>query len=182
MTSNIKKLVFRWYHTLILTEDNEVFGFGISTEGQLASTSNVLVPTKLFENVTAIGTGYQYSVIVEYNSEGYTFGDNTGDKLGLDSSQYFYENPLFGLNFVFSPGNRHTMVLDKDSGEIYGYGYNAAKEIDWTGPSSITQPVKTNFYNVTDVVASVQRTMILLSNNHLYCVGINSVCQKIYHL
>ena len=125
--ANIKKIEFRWQHTLILTKDNETYGFGSGYNGQLTTEVNENKPFKILDNITRLSTGSDFSVVVKNNGDIYSFGIDDKFQLGHDISKNFYESTIAGTNFTLVPGYVSTLFLDKTTGDVYGNGLNSVK-------------------------------------------------------
>lgn len=79
----VKKVAIGETHTLILGENNTVYGTGHSDTGALAGQTNLLTPTKLLDiEVANISAGGDYSFIITPMQQTFGFGSNTNGSLG----------------------------------------------------------------------------------------------------
>jgi alpha-tubulin suppressor-like RCC1 family protein len=115
-------------HTLVLTNNNEVFGWGRNSFGQAGNGSfhDVLVPIQvnkfLDEKVKGISCGNHSMMLTEWGHV-YGWGDNIygqlGMKIGVKSSNIPKKIKLRGVKTVkISCGSNHSLLLSSD-GHIY---------------------------------------------------------------
>ena len=121
-------------HSLILTENNKIYGFGNNYFGQLgAETDNVgsSVPilidtTMITDKIKSIQTGNGYSLILTENGEVYSFGNNLEGQLGLENI-IECGIPTLIPNIVdasqISTSSHHSLILTKN-GNVYSFGSN----------------------------------------------------------
>jgi alpha-tubulin suppressor-like RCC1 family protein len=72
-------------HSIILTNNNQLFSFGSNSFGELglgySSNKNISIPTEINHNFTKfnikkISCGYYHTLILDENGEVYSFGKN----------------------------------------------------------------------------------------------------------
>ncbi|KAK0179955.1 hypothetical protein PV327_005649 [Microctonus hyperodae] len=141
------------HHSLALTEDGEVYGWGQNTCGQVGSgiSTNQNTPRKINSGLTGkkivqIYCGQTSSMAVTNNGEVYAWGNNSVGQLGIGS----YINQLSpqrvtGLVGVVIEkvvcGYSHTMALT-DEGDLYVWGGNGYGQLGLGTKSNACQPVK----------------------------------------
>ncbi len=119
-------------HTLVLTNNNEVFGWGRNKFGQVGNGSfdDVLVPIQvnkfLDEKVKGISCGSHHSMMLTESghvySWGYDFHGQLGLKIQVKSSNIPKQIKLRGVKIVkISCGSSHSLLLSSD-GHIYALG------------------------------------------------------------
>ncbi|XP_074111220.1 RCC1 and BTB domain-containing protein 1 [Cotesia typhae] len=141
------------HHSLALTEDGEVYGWGQNTCGQVGSgiSTNQNTPRKINsglagKKIIQIACGQTSSVAVTNNGEVYAWGNNSVGQLGVGT----YINQLSpqkvtGLNGIVIAkvvcGYSHTMAMS-DEGDVYVWGGNGYGQLGLGTKSNACQPVK----------------------------------------
>lgn len=125
---NIKQAVAGDNHILVLTNDNEVFGWGENNHGQaeLPAMFKTLVEQ---EGISKIGAGDLYSVILTEGGTVKVWGATLPTGLNLISSDY--DNKVAD----FATGSTNMLVLLKD-GTITTFGQRGS-ELDTTRPAEL---------------------------------------------
>eukprot|EP00347_Sterkiella_histriomuscorum_P013418 403364780 len=150
----ISKLSLGFEHTLILTEDHQVFAFGKNSVGQLGQDPKlvkyqekpVLVEFKDSNKIVDIYTGLKSSFLILENGQVYSLGSNKHFELGLNSKQFDsppQENSKSQPNTIISPtlldfkisqissGMKHTVFLSNCGKLIYGCGSNKMGQLGY---------------------------------------------------
>lgn len=128
-------------HSLALTKDGEIYGWGYNYYGQLAqgttkSTARVTTPTKISTSyfdgkITAIAAGYNFSMAITENGTLYTWGINTYGELGIGSTKDQGTPQKISMSekvTAISAGWESAMVLT-ESGKVYVCGYGGYGEM-----------------------------------------------------
>jgi len=134
---NAKAVAAGARHTLVLTKDGKVYGWGINPQGELGTgnTNDVCqgpaaVPSLDGKGVTHIATGYGFSLAVTSNGDLYCTGDNSmgqcpaarGSRNNrVDSFTLVPMPEIAGRVAAVSAGSFHALVLTKD-GRVYAFG------------------------------------------------------------
>lgn len=134
---NAKEVAAGARHTLVLTKDGKVYGWGINPQGELGTGNTndvcqgpVPVPSLDGKGVTHIATGYGFSLAVTSTGDLYCTGDNSMGQCpaarGARSNRVeaFALVPmqeLAGHVASVSAGSFHALVLTKD-GRVYAFG------------------------------------------------------------
>lgn len=123
-------------HTLVLTDDGRVYGWGMNGDGVLGTSGNDSCEGPASVNgldgvaVAHIATGYGFSVAVSATGDLYCTGDNTMGQcpVGPPRTTFRVERftrvpfpELAGMVAAVRAGLFHTLVLTKD-GQLYAFG------------------------------------------------------------
>lgn len=138
---NVKEISCGGFHTLVLTDDDELYSFGSNAFGQLGLDDRKSrdIPTKInIKNVKSIACGYAFSAVITNDGKLITWGFNKNGRCGHpdDYNEYTEESKM---PFISSPkiveqfdgiiltdmacGSGHMIVLD-DKGQAYSFGRN----------------------------------------------------------
>lgn len=129
-------------HTLLLTDDDNLWSCGANVYGQLClgNTKQVLKFQKTsFSNISKISAGYHFSLFQNMDGELYGCGSNVKGELGLGH----YESPQINACIIsheipniyhFTTGAYHTLCLDSEGNVFYTgtnifTGYDPAMKI-----------------------------------------------------
>ena len=125
------------YHTLLLTANQNVYGHGSSSSGQLgkdllwdekdenACIDSPQIIEGLFE-VVRIECGNFHSMCIDVNNDLFVFGDNHYGQLGLGDTKHRTtptKHPSLSNVIDISKGGCHTFVKTSNN-EIYAFGSN----------------------------------------------------------
>lgn len=115
--SNVVAITTGREHTLLLTDNGEVYGFGENHSGQLGlgDKEDRLSPTKIegIGKVKAIAAGNYHSLLLMENGDVYSFGSNSGGQLGHgDYDRRFLPTKIEGFTNVkmIAAGGDHSFV------------------------------------------------------------------------
>ena len=128
-------------HSLALTKDGEIYGWGYNYYGQLGQgttkkTARVTTPTKISTSyfdgeITAIAAGYNFSMAITEKGTLYTWGINTYGELGIGSTTMQGTPQKISMSekvTAISAGWESSMVLT-ESGKVYVCGYGGYGEM-----------------------------------------------------
>ncbi len=133
--SNIIAISAGDQHSLVLTDNGQVYAFGSNISGQLGLGDNncrrfpTLVPS--LTNIIAISAGCHHSLVLDANGQVYAFGNNAHGQLGLGDN---YDSdiptliPSLSNIIAISTGSFHSLVLNAD-GYVYTFGYNYSGQL-----------------------------------------------------
>ncbi|XP_014678367.1 PREDICTED: LOW QUALITY PROTEIN: RCC1 and BTB domain-containing protein 1-like [Priapulus caudatus] len=140
------------YHSLVLTQEGELYAWGQNNCGQVGSgsTPNQPTPFKVTSGIGArrvvqIACGQTSSVCVLDNGEVFGWGYNGNGQLGLGNTSNQY-NPcqVGGLAHVVvskvTCGYAHTMALT-DGGDLYAWGANSYGQLGTGNKATSPNPV-----------------------------------------
>lgn len=136
--TNARSIDVGYYHTLYLTNDGQVWGYGGNANNRFISGAAVYyAPTRITGNwdgdVLQAHAGWDYSQILTHSGDVYGIGYNSYDSLFIGSttsqSSYVKSPVISGMNIVKLTGfYDNDMALNADGSMIYtkGYGGNGA--------------------------------------------------------
>jgi len=121
-------------HTIVITEDGQVYSCGNNDCGQLGHEK----PTKRLHMIPGLdafifkqaASGGAHSVVINNWGQVFCWGDNTEGQLGLDISSNIVRVPrmvkVLGTSVVvqIACGQKHTLALT-NNGEVYAWGSNS---------------------------------------------------------
>jgi alpha-tubulin suppressor-like RCC1 family protein len=138
------------YHSMVLTQNSELFVWGYNNYGQIGNRSEEsfqLIPIKLndfnYEKIVAISCGFHHSMTLTECGHVYSWGSNENGQLGIDEREDTYnmfktrslkinkpklieiksENNKNVLIEKIICGSKHSLLLSRD-GDIYAFGSN----------------------------------------------------------
>jgi len=143
--TDVKAIICGGYYTMVLKENNSVFGTGENYDGQLGngstsgSQTTLTRITSIPEEKTplAISCGRDHTIVLMTDGSVYGTGDNGDGELGTgDENNKIIFTPMTignGSTLVtnakaISCGKYHSIVLMND-GSVYGTGYNYDGEL-----------------------------------------------------
>ena len=184
-------------HSLALTLDGEVYGWGNNANGQLGNggTAQSNVPVAVTstgalagKTVTAIVAGYSHSLALTSDGTVYSWGQNTYGQLGNNSTTQSNvpvtaTGALAGrMVTAIAAGQYHSLARTSD-GKVYGWGYNYFGQLgnNSTANSSVpvtipaTSPLASK--TVTQIAAGSNHSLALTSEGAVYSWGYNTYGQ-----
>eukprot|EP01080_Neovahlkampfia_damariscottae_P008049 gene8049-12511_t len=148
----ITKISAGSFHSLILTEKNEVYVFGSTKDGQLGigsfSTNGLSIPTKvsISNMIKEISAGESHSILLDLFGNIYTAGSNDGGQLGTgdnDRRNIFKVINSIGNVSSISAGKTSSVVIINTNiytfGDIFGYRQDTPKMVLGFSNISIAQ-------------------------------------------
>ena len=140
-------------HTLMVTDTNVVFSWGMNSMGQCGLDSGqkfIYEPMKiqslLSVDIQGIAWGMGHSIFLDTTGDLYWCGSNSNGQLGYgDSVQnlikpyrvYLESDAKF--NFV-ACGGCHTVMITKDTGHIYSTGLNSCSQLGLDTTDDVYRP------------------------------------------
>ena len=148
-------------HTLALAADGTVYAWGSNQQGQLGlgtfDTARHTVPVVVpgLSGITAIATGYRFSLALRNDGTLFAFGSNAEGQMGLG-----VVGVVNGCTCVTSPavvaglggivgigaGERHVLAIRQD-GRVFGIGDNGSFQLGLTTPAIV--PAATEVPGIT---------------------------------
>jgi alpha-tubulin suppressor-like RCC1 family protein len=181
------------YNHYMILFDGEIYSWGNNYFGELGLGffgKTIDIPTKInLPHITKIACGMDFSLAVDQNNILYGWGNNHNSELGLgkkpaktidtvheqiNTANYKVNIPrIISKNFFIKKiiGSRaHSMILTS-SGDIYGWGQNACRQLNLNTRDDITLPHKLNFTNIDKLVGEDYYSIALSTSNELFCWG-----------
>ena len=186
-------------HTLAITKDNDLLGWGSNELGQIgdfASTSN-LREVKIMQNIISVSAGGNHTVAIKYDGSLWTWGANQYSQLGNGEELYglnyfptegedriYWRTPVQGGSMPIqimenikrvSSGVNYIMAITND-GDIWAWGANQFGQL---GDGTIENRISPIFImnNVAYVSAGVNHTLAIRKDGSLWSWGNNNYGQ-----
>eukprot|EP01080_Neovahlkampfia_damariscottae_P011244 gene11244-4064_t len=168
----IKQIYLSFSNGYVISEDNELFGWGYNSYRKIypGSSSHQATPVKISENVTAVVSGDNWNIFIK-NETAYASGNNQQHQLPIDPV-HIYTTPIAGRNFTLVAGVSYTLVLE-EFGDVYGYGSNSYGILNLPSGANRYYYSKTLYKNITQLGAGYRNTLALNTDGELLCVGYN---------
>jgi len=131
-------------HSLALAADGTIYAWGDNSRGQLGNGSTVSSAAPVAVNmngalagktIVAVAAGGAFSVALSADGEVFTWGDNNGGQLGVDSTNAFFTAPvavagaLSGQRVIaIACGNDHAIALTAN-GKVFGWGDSSEGQV-----------------------------------------------------
>ncbi|EFA86701.1 hypothetical protein PPL_00504 [Heterostelium album PN500] len=143
-----------WGHSLALTDNGAIYGWGWTNDGQLGSISNekdkpVPLPKEISMeqpefsgNIVGIYAGSDYSMSLTRDGRLISWGSGEFGQLGHGDCQHSNTptaiNGFEAIRFV-SCGFSHTMIIDS-KGDLYTFGWNGSGQLGLGDKSNRSVP------------------------------------------
>ncbi|KAI9485241.1 MAG: regulator of chromosome condensation 1/beta-lactamase-inhibitor protein II [Benjaminiella poitrasii] len=183
MDQEIDVMATGWGHSLIATNNNRVYAFGLNESGQLGTSQSGNVVMK-DQSVKFLACGREHSHIVTENKQGtslYSFGNNMYGQLGLGKSKRTspgkmvseHEPKLVQHEDLYIKqivcGLDHTILATED--HVYGMGWSADGQLG-QGKEDKDRPSKLPLVScVKKLASSTDFTLALSHDGKLWTWG-----------
>lgn len=180
ITNNAIKIACGRYSSYVLTNQNQLYGFGSNSHGQLATCETVLTSSKktkpylmnasfALENdeyIKDINAGYYYAIIQTNLNNYYSFGQNNSGQLANYSSlstsfpqKMEYKSLLLADDEIegISCGEQHCIASTKH-GHILAWGSNLTNQLGQEDVSSQTN------YKIIDITYNFPPLIYIATN------------------
>jgi alpha-tubulin suppressor-like RCC1 family protein len=142
-------------HVLLLTENNQLWGWGKNENGQLANNTPtsfnrpIRVEGLPSNRIVQIAAADTHSMVLLDNGEIWTWGDNSFGQLGIGDmmsslrpARVLHENgsPLTDI-VAIALGNFHSLALSND-GYIWAFGNNEDGQLGNDSTANLSRPAK----------------------------------------
>ena len=196
--SFIKQVIGGFAHTLALTDNGNVYAWGMNTYGQLGvgDTTNRSIPTPVLtagspmqgKTIVYIGAGKYHSLAVDSEGVVYSWGRNDFGQLGDGTSTQRTRpiavtttgTPMAGKEIVLakSNSNTHATVALTSDGSVYAWGDNTTLGAGRLGIGSTVTSVNTPHAvtiagRIKDIETTTSATYFLLDDNRIFAAGAN---------
>jgi alpha-tubulin suppressor-like RCC1 family protein len=166
-------------HTLAVTADGSLWGWGYNGNGQLGigpnSSTSVPIAVSSLSNVVAVAADQDHSFAVKEDGTLWAWGENPFGVLGNNSSTPTSVPVQIGLTGVASvaTGRFHSLALTS-AGNVWAWGSNAEGQLgnNSNTPSSIPIPVP-GLSDVVAISAGVAHSVALKRDGTLWTWGDN---------
>lgn len=189
------KVVCGINNTMILTEDNKIYAFGINQANQLGLYNEetddyeepcikepMLVPIPKYIKPIDIFLGKQVSFVLSEDKKLYSIGLNLDGELGIGNREIRI-TPKFqlvklpnGINVSsVSCMYKHTLIIGTD-GNLYGFGLNEYGQLGLGHKENVFIPTKINLPNgvkPTKISVGFSHSLVIGDNGNLYFAGKN---------
>jgi alpha-tubulin suppressor-like RCC1 family protein len=126
-----KKVSAGFRHSLIISQNDEVYSFGYAFHGRITHGSDQNVPKLIFfeEKILDISAGASHSIVLTKNKKIYTFGDNGNGQLGIyqnleyTHSPVLVESPEFENEEIYITGGVTTIIYSNKRAYIAGNNF-----------------------------------------------------------
>ena len=180
-TNDIKSVYCGHNHTLILKNDDTLWGCGNNSYGQLGiesagnKTTFTIIDTNP-GNIKSICCGSNCTLMLQNNGILWGCGSNSNGQLGLGdkTNVITFTKITNNIKSVYC-GYQHTIIL-KNDGTLWGCGKNESGQLglgDTTDRKTFTQ-LTTNANNIKSVYCGYQHTIILKNDSTLWGCGHNT--------
>ena len=167
LTPKVKQIACGWAHTLLLTEDGELFVSGDGKNGELGlgkdlMKSNVFIKVEsIEEKVTQVACGIWSSFVILESGKVLFWGRFRALKLGTIYTPTLLEN----MNNVIKISVQHNHILTYSfDGKVSGYGCNKYDQISLKEYEN---------YHIRDVFVGWNHSVLWLNSNELILFGKN---------
>ncbi len=175
--NNVTQITTGIEHSLLLSQNGKVYGFGFNYSGQLGLghnyDRNVPILNPHLNNIVQLAAGANHSIALTSKGTVYSFGDNTVGqlgKLGPSSNVPQLIPDLYDIISI-SAGNNHTMALTAN-GHVYIFGRNNKGQLGLGDVNRRSIPVLNPYLNdIIQISAGGDYSMALTSTGKLYIFG-----------
>ncbi|KAL9648809.1 hypothetical protein ABK040_003742 [Willaertia magna] len=175
----IKEVSMGVYHSLVLTDNGEVYAFGDNTQGQFCNGLNSVrqKPQRIVSslNVTSVSAGDGYSLFLTNTGEVYSCGKNTNGQLGngfaVNNNTLTKVVNLDGKSISSIHAASAISYVLTAEGEVYGFGLNSYKML---GSASSLIPVKVSIPDNPKIIKishSTNNVGFLTDRGEAYIIG-----------
>lgn len=135
---NIQKIICGWFHNLAISDQGEIFSWGLGIYGQLSIgvESNMIHPTIIKDlgdvKIKLASAGLYHTIVVTEDNRVFSFGYNKHGQLGVStSSKMTWKPEEIPIDFLdqdesiehIQSGMYHN-ILATSSGKVFAWGYN----------------------------------------------------------
>ncbi len=171
-------------HSMVLTNDGNVYGCGYNNYGQLGIEKLFEMINNTGKTPVSISCGNSHTMVLMDDGSVYGCGYNSNGQLGNGNTTQQTTLTLMTNNTGKTPvsvscGEYHTMVL-MDDGSIYGCGYNYYGQLgngSSTNTSTLTAMTNTTGKTPVSISCGYYHTMVLMDDGSIYGCGLNSIGQ-----
>lgn len=173
-------------HTVCVSSEGKVYGFGKNSHYQLGNTKGLSQqPHKIVSldnfKIKKVECGSRFTIVLTDDGKLYGFGHNSNYEIAYsEPTQQHFPRLIQQLRDVsiksFSCGSSHTMVIDSN-GVLYGFGSNESGQLGLVDQKDKSEPTVINslrHVRISKVVCGSYFTMALSESGIVYAFGQNS--------
>jgi len=166
----VSKVVCGGYHTIVLTEDNNLFGFGKCSYGQCGYgvSEDTAIP-KLIK-FSRKSVFYEQNVVNKWGELSYNnINEESGNNMSMNNN--VYKSPVVVKDIKC--GGEHTIVLSS-FGRVYTFGHGYTGQLGLGNTKNYDRPMIVKSLikkTVNQIAAGWSHSMILTSEGNLYIAG-----------
>ena len=164
-------------HTITVSNDGTIHGFGTNSDGELGLGHNkkVLLPTPIpnLPKINMIFCGAYFTVCVDCEGFIWSFGDNSGGQLGTgDKTSLTVPQKLLNLHPVLSVacGPQHTLIITNDS-SLWSCGTNYYGQLCHGDKIDRLIPQKTSFADISKVSTGYSHSLFQNNKGEIFACG-----------
>ena len=184
--SNAKDVFAGRFHSFILLENGDLYGFGRNWAGWLGVGDKEEKPTPTrvagISNVQKVAAGENHTLALLENGDVYSFGHRDGGRLGLGPDVPQHVTTPMKIPFPEKArdvaANMHHSLVLLENGDVYSFGHSGDGKLgilDPPGRTTFNTPQKIEGLGPAKAVATgVLHSLVLLENGDLYTFGRNS--------
>ena len=162
-------------HTMFVKNDGSLWACGSGGDGRLGmgSTSGLLSPGKVFDDVTAASAGWRHTLLLNHVGMVYGFGYNSDGRLGNQSyaNQTSPDYAVFGAKAI-STGTNHSLIL-MDDGSLLTCGSNTYGQLGVDKSISKRSVPGKIMGNVAMIAAGNYSSYVVKTDGTLWVFGSN---------
>ena len=179
--NDIKLICCGGYHTVILKNDNTLWGCGFNGYGQLGlgNAGNQKIFTQIATDIKSVYCGGGYTIILKNDGTLWGCGNNQYGQLGLgdNNNRNTFTQITTNTDNIKSVyyGYYYTLIL-KNDGTLWGCGVNGSGQLgleDTNARTTFTM-INSNPGNIKSIYCGLNHTLILQNDGTLYGCGDNS--------
>lgn len=191
LMGDVKSVDTGYQHTVILKKNGEVWTVGMNGFGQLGHSINVgnsstpiLNPQKVMDNVVSVAAGQYYTMAIKENGELWSFGWNQYGQLGHNANIMTYTpnpTPTKVMEDVASVStSSYSTLVVKKNGELWSFGNNYIGQLghNTNVGKNIANPTPIKIMdNVAFVSAEGVHSIAVKKNGEVWSFGGNNFGQ-----
>jgi alpha-tubulin suppressor-like RCC1 family protein len=151
---NIVDIRCGFWHSLALTNNGDVYAWGLISTGESIEKMSQTTPIKVNgfdgEKVVKISCGYKHSLALTESGRVFSWGENSYGQLGTGNEINREKPKMIEIENVsfkkIGCGQRHSLLLSSD-GVIYAFGDNRCGQIGCGNQETQNKPIKLTGYD-----------------------------------
>lgn len=181
ISDNVKSMSSSIGFTLFIKQDNSLWGYGISVNGELGlqDTEYTEKPVKIMNNVKKAVAGFSHTIILKTDGSVWTLGDNGYGALGTEDIECSHV-PIYVMENVkdIYGGISASFAITEDD-TLWRWGTNFGDGIGIGKDKMFQKPIK-YMDNVKSVVSRWGYNIILKTDGSVWMYGESEVSDSSY--